>query len=293
MMDKVSIFLNNITPDVLEPEDYVRWDKIEEKVNSLRREIALLQSIRYAPDPFHDLVNLLIEGPTILRVLKTLIAHTPDEIIFPDNRYINFKNDEKHLKLRKDKKRAEEISKMFFDLGLLPYLKKIESLRDIVRGVLVGLEPNSRKNRRGERFESLLSALIENTVNEINKEKQTKLQVVKQLKIFLKEETKTVDFAIKEINKVKVVVEANFYSTSGSKPSETLPRSYPEVERELKEKGIGLIVISDGKGWFKMKNAIKVMLDKLSYCFTIKQARDGKLKEAILKILKNSDEGNK
>jgi len=31
-MDKVSIFLNNITPDVLEPEDYVRWDKIEENM---------------------------------------------------------------------------------------------------------------------------------------------------------------------------------------------------------------------------------------------------------------------
>jgi type II restriction enzyme len=102
----------------------------------------------------------------------------------------------------------------------------------------------------------------------------------------LTKERKKIDYVILQNNKQKIAIEVNFYSTSGSKPSEVLGRAYPEVQENLKKKGIGFIVITDGIGWERMKPVISTACEKLDYLMNIKQARNGDLEKAILKFLK-------
>jgi len=284
MERNVELFTNTLTLDILEARDYVDWEKIEKKVFQLRREIALLQSLDKEVDPLSDLSDLLTNHPNILRVLQLLIAHTPDQLTLADGRVVNFAKDIKSMCLE----RAREIAKIFIDIGLLAFLKRVRSLEDCVKGVLIGLEPNVRKNRRGKKFEEVVYQLICNTVKALEREFSVELEVIKNLKVNLKNECKTVDFGIRIKNKAEIesAIEVNFYSTPGSKPSETLPRAYSEIQSKLADKNINLIVISDGKGWIKMRSSIETMLKELKYCFTLKQAKKGYLKQALSEILR-------
>lgn len=284
MATKLDLFIDSLTPDILAPSEYVNWAKIEQRIYDLRREIALLQSLDKERNPLGDLTDLLNKYPRILEVLRLLIAHTPEKIWFADGRSIAFRKDMSAM----DESRAREIAQIFIDMKLLGFLKRIKSVEDCVKGVLIGLEPNVRKNRRGMKFETEINRLVEETVEEIKRETGLRLEIIRGLKLDLAKETKTVDFGINIGRKPKAVIEVNFYSTSGSKPSETLPRAYPEVQRGLADKNIGLIVISDGKGWLKMRGSISTMLEKLNYCFTLKQAKAGALKGALIEIIRRT-----
>lgn len=285
-MSKLDLFMQTITREVLEPGDYVDWNKINEKADELRKEIALLQSLKYSKEPAKDLAELLLQTPRVLDVLQLLVAHTPNQIWFSDGRHIHFKEDIDTLR-HNGTQRASEIANIFLDMRLIEFLKSVESVRDCVRGVLVGLEPNSRKNRRGEKFDEVVNQLVENVVADVGKALDVTLGVKRQLRVDLRGESKTVDFAINMPGEKapRAVIEVNFYSTSGSKPSETLSRAYPDVQRGLKEKGIGMIVLTDGEGWVSMKTAIETALNKLEHCYNLKQAKQGELKRALLEML--------
>jgi len=284
MTDKSTDFFLNVTPEILEPKDYVDWATIDKKVKDLRREIALLQSLDKS-DPINDLADLIHKNPKILNVLQIIIAHTPRKIYFDEkDKYIDFKEDKKAV--AEDKKRAEKVSEIFVEMGLVDFLKEVKSVEDVVKGALIGLEPNSRKNRRGAKLEAVLNNLIGSTIEKINKKYKAKLTFEPQMYVDLKQERKKIDYVILQKGEPKIAIEVNFYSTSGSKPSEVLGRAYPEVQSNLKKKGLGLIVITDGIGWEKMRPVITTAYKKLDYLMNIKQAEGGKLESAISQILR-------
>ena len=286
MNNKVFTFFNSITPEILSPSDYVNWSKINKKVRSLRREIALLQSLDIE-SPILDLADLLHNHPKILNVLKLLIAHTPDKIFFNDKeKFIDFKKDILNVKNNFD--RSKEIALIFIEMGLIDFLKEVKNIEDVIKGVLIGLEPNVRKNRRGKKLEAEINFLISETIDIINKENDTHISYKSQVSIDLINERKKLDYVILNKEKPLIAIEVNFYSTSGSKPSEVLGRAYPEVQNNLKKKGIGFIVITDGIGWEKMKPVITTAYEKLDYLMNIQQAKKGALKQAILELLQQN-----
>lgn len=283
MNKKALQFFQTLTPEILSPSDYVNWEVINRKVKVLRREIALLQSLDKS-NPVEDLTDLLHKNPKLLKVLQILIAHTPQKIFFDDkDKYIDFKEDEKVV--AGDIKRAKAIAEIFVAMGLVEFLKEVRSVEDIVKGVLIGLEPNARKNRRGSKLESVLDSLIASTIEKINKKYKTGLAFEPQMYVDLANERKKIDYVILQNGKPKIAIEINFYSTSGSKPSEVLGRAYPEVQTNLKKKGLGFIVITDGIGWESMRPVIYTAYEKLDYLMNIKQARDNMLELAIIELL--------
>lgn len=282
-MNKANLFFQTLTPEILCPIDYTDWKIIKSKVKTIRREIALLQSLD-KDDPVSDLAELLIKEPKILNVLQLLIAHTPKEIYFDDlKKHIHFKKD--ITEVAENPKRAKEVALIFVEMGLVDFLKEVKSVEDVIKGVLVGLEPNTRKNRRGTKFEMVIESLISKTIEKLNIEKGLYLSFNTQMYVDLKNERKEIDYVVLQDNKQKIGIEVNFYSTSGSKPSEVLGRAYPEVQNNLENQNIGFIVITDGFGWTKMKPVIQTAFDKLHYLMNIKQAKSGELENAILEIL--------
>ncbi len=285
MNNKALLFFQTITPEILNPADYTNWDGIKAKVKAIRREIALLQSLD-KDNPVEDLTDLLHNNPKVLKVLQLLIAHTPEKIFFDEkDKYIDFKSDLENV--ANNTERAKAIAKIFVEMGLAEFLKEVRSVEDVVKGVLLGLEPNARKNRRGAKLEAVINGLISSIIEKINKEKGLNLSFEPQMYVDLANERKKIDYVILQNGKQKIAIEVNFYSTSGSKPSEVLGRAYPEVQENLKKKGLGFIVITDGIGWESMKPVISTAYEKLNYLMNIKQARGGELKKAILEILQS------
>jgi len=280
---KVKQFFQTLTLDILKPSDYVYWDKINKKIKELRREIALLNSLDF-DNPLKDLSDLLVTNPKILDILQLLIAHTPDKIYFEQaNKYIDFKKDK--LTISKNPKRAKTIANVFIEMGLIEFLKQVKNIEDVIRGILIGLEPNARKNRRGKKLETQIKILLEKTLKEIKETTNLNLVFKTQMYVKLKSEDKRLDYMILVNNKPKIAVEVNFYSVSGSKPSEVIARAYPELQESLQKNSIHLIVISDGRGWQKMKPVIYTAYNKLHFFMNIKQAKQGLLKQSILEIL--------
>jgi hypothetical protein len=87
----------------------------------------------------------------------------------------------------------------------------------------------------------VLDSLIASTIEKINKKYKADLTFEPQMYVDLANERKKIDYVILQKGSPKIAIEVNFYSTSGSKPSEVLGRAYPEVQTNLKKKGLGFL----------------------------------------------------
>jgi type II restriction enzyme len=284
MNNNLQLFIQNITPDIIPVDRFVDWNSINKKINLLRREIALLESIDRSR-PLEDLTDILLTNCSTLDVLKLLISHTPERVYFSDGRFIDFIEDKTKI-ISGNKKRAYEIAKMFHDMSLFVFLAEVKSVRDVVKGVLIGLQPNSRKSWRGMLFEEKIKNMIGKVLVSVENSTGIKLSCEPQVNIDLKRGKKVLDYMIFKRNKPVAAIEVNFYSTSGSKPSEVLERAYPDLEKNLKDIKIPLIVITDGMGWLKMQKSIERSLRLLSHLMTIKQAERGRLEKILVDLIK-------
>ena len=283
-MNNSSTFFQSLTPDILAPSEFVDWSAINKRVKVIRREIALVQSLD-KDSPVDDLADLLSKEPKILNVLQLLIAHTPKEIYFATpGKKICFADDMKAVQTAS--RRAKEVASIFVEMGLVEFLKEVRSVEDVVKGVLIGLQPNTRKNRRGSKLEEILHGLISRTVDEINGQENLTLSLEAQMYVDLHNERKRIDYVVLQNGEQKIGIEVNFYASSGSKPAEVLGRAYPEVQQSLEAKNMGFIVITDGLGWERMKPVLATAFKKLHFLMNIKMAEKGDLKKAILEILR-------
>lgn len=261
-------FLSSLTLEVFEAEDFFDWPRIDSLLREIDPGLQKLEEFRKNPRGAR-LASLLQADPGLLKPIHLLTAHQPKRLQLSDGRYIDFETDA----LTMTPARANEIEAVLTETGVISAIAASTSLRDVVRGILIGLEPNSRKSRRGQIMEESLKKFLSTTVSEVSKKLHRELKLVPSVHIQTRAETKTVDFAVIEKGKPKVAIETNFYSTSGSKPSETLTRAYPDLQLSLKLLGIPLIVITDGAGWLKMKNVIDTALEKLDYCMNFQQSK--------------------
>ena len=281
----VKYFVESITPDILDTNNFINWSEINNKIKKLSSGINSLESLnKESKDNFRsDLKEVLaVNQASVLSVLKLLIGHSPDLLNLPDGRKLEFKKSQD----------AGYIANIFLDLGIFELLQSTNSIEDILKGVLIGLYPNTRKNIRGEVFEEKIKKMIQSVISEVKNELGQTIIFKEKVTIVLSNEKKNVDYAFFLIDETKpfAVLETNFYSTSGSKPSETVARAYPDLQNELNKIGILLIVISDGQGWFKMKNVLLSASQKLDYLFNFKQANGAALKSVLLStIIKEGD----
>jgi hypothetical protein len=267
--------MSTLTDEVLSSKTFIDWTRIYAFAEDYRRELALVGSLS-KETPVEDLADLLVTYPRVLPLLRSLIA-SAERLALIDGFTIDFKADQSRVTTG-DKNRALQIATCFEAIGLLRELMVMKSVLDYSKGVLVGLEPNKHKNRRGSAFQSQVGALVRTTVDEISVTFQPKLQVGEGHGLEVKiGRRKYPDFGVLAGSpaKLEIAIEANFYASSGSKPLETLTSAYPEVQRQLANLGISLIVITDGMGWKRMKPSLAVALDSLHYLMNFTLAGGG------------------
>ncbi len=77
-------------------------------------------------------------------------------------------------------------------MGLVEFLNEVRSVEDVVKGVLLGLEPNVRKNRRGTKLEIVVNDLVSFTIDKINRKRKPNLSFEPQMSVDLANEKKKI-----------------------------------------------------------------------------------------------------
>jgi len=253
------------------------------KVDNIKVELNILNSLIGSKNIESDFENLVAEYPKVLKCIPILLAVRSREIytIDSDGEYLfnfakqNYSIDEYIMFMRKT--------------GLFSLISEhlINNLVDYVTGVEVGLDSNGRKNRGGHLMEDLVESYLvqaglqrnvdyfkEMYLSDVEKKWHLDLSSISNQG----KAKKRFDFVVKK-DKTVYAVEANFYSSQGSKLNETA-RSYKTIALEAKEiDGFAFVWFTDGQGWKSARHNLEETFDVLDNMYCITDMENGIVKE--------------
>ena len=251
---------------------YVDFEKIYGKVDSIKVELNILNSLIGSHNIEKDFTGLIEEYPKVLKCIPLLLAVRGREIyaIDGDGEYIfNFYKPNYDIK---------DYVMFMRKTGLFKLISEriINNLVDYVTGVEVGLDSNGRKNRGGHLMENLVESYLikagfrrgtdyfkEMYIADIEQKWSIDLSSISNKG----KAKKRFDFVVKNNNTV-YAVEANFYASGGSKLNETA-RSYKTIALEAKDiRGFAFVWFTDGEGWFSARHNLEETFDIMDniYC---------------------------
>jgi type II restriction enzyme len=278
-------FFETLTPGVIPRDHFIDWDQIKGKCKAYEDAIEYFQEIS-SSDPkkiVAEIQGSLLSADDPLQIIKggfELLGHTNDYYV-SDRDNLDLETVAGEILLEGSEKAASQVATLLLDLGLRNVLlqKDIESA---FLGVQVGLESNRRKSVGGAVFNQWTQSLLESSCALLGGEYEVRSET--QIKYKDSQTKKKVDFAIFHKQKIRIGVEVNFYTTSGSKPSE-IKRAYETVNREFQDVGVELVWITDGAGYLKMKKALEEAFQKHPNTYNYEMARRY-LKEDIYEFLR-------
>lgn len=277
-------FFDSLTPGVIPRGQFIDWDQIKAKCAEYTDVTEYLETLRgmKSGQVIADIKGTLLSVDDPFHMLKgafEILGHTNDYYV-SDVDNLDFHDAATAIK-KGSEKTAEQCASLLADLGLRNVLQ-CEDTASSFLGVQVGLESNRRKSVGGKVFNEWVKQLLESTCALLGAE----YSVAPEVKIRYKgsDTGKRVDFAIVYRGQVRIGVEVNFYTTSGSKPSE-IKRAYENVNRELNRVGVELVWITDGAGYLKMKQSIEEAFSTHPNTYNYEMARRH-LKVDILDFLK-------
>ncbi|MGN1079563.1 MAG: type II restriction endonuclease [Alphaproteobacteria bacterium] len=262
---------------------YVDFEKVYGKVNSVKIELNILNSLIGSKDIENDFKKIVAEYPKVLKCVPILLAIRSYEIyaIDGDGEYL--------FNFTKPNYSIDEYIMFMQKTGLFSLISEhlINNLVDYVTGVEVGLDSNGRKNRGGHLMENLVESYFvkaglikgvdyfkEMYLSDIEKKWDLDLSSISNQG----KAKKRFDFVVKK-GKTVYAVEANFYSSQGSKLNETA-RSYKTIALEAKEiDGFAFVWFTDGQGWKSARHNLEETFDVLDNMYCIADLENGIVKE--------------
>jgi len=252
-------FYDSLMPSNTTKDYFVNWKKVFKQVNELLPEIYLLNSLIKIPKNEKEikLQEILKTYPKTRSVIPLILIVKDQVSLLKVNELAT-----EFYSVNFSKSEPKEIVRFCKDVGILELLENVKDLHDYLVGVGVGRDSNARKNRSGEIFSSILEKFfVANNIKVVKEDPNFE---------FTDPETKRKkrpDFVIYKNDKPKLLLEVNFYNSTGSKPIEIV-ESYIKLQQDLsKEKEINFVWITDGPAWLKMKKGLNVGFKEIDYLF--------------------------
>lgn len=266
---------------------FVDWEKVKRNIDELKIEIGLLTSLIGSNDIYKDFKNLITKYPEVVKALPLIVAlrdknikvietiDSPQSVrsfLFDTSRLLNYDH-------------IEDIYEFCNKTGIIDLLKELNSIKDYLTGVEVGMDTNARKNRSGIAMELAVLPLIETIVKadldlDFLFQKQFKeIENLWGLSIPAHLKERKFDYVIKK-GDVLINIEVNFYSGGGSKPQEIVD-SYINRQDELHDGKWKFIWITDGYGWRTGKNQIYRAFEEIDFLLNLEFCRQGILNKII------------
>ena len=262
---------------------YIDFEKVIKNVDEIKVELNILNSLIGSKNIEDEFEKIVTKYPEALKCIPLLLAVRGNEIYAQDEEgafLYNFKT------MNYD---VEQYKVFMRKTGLFDMIANhiVNNLVDYVLGIETGLDSNGRKNRGGHQMEDLVEKYIVAAGFEknVNYFKEMYLSdVEKQWNLDLSsisnqgKAKKRFDFVVKK-DKTVYAVEANFYSSQGSKLNETA-RSYKTIALEAKEiDGFAFVWFTDGQGWKSARNNLEETFDVLDNMYCITDLENGIVKE--------------
>lgn len=246
----VQSFLDTIMPGVIPIAEFVDWKQIDKKAEIYKRALEFFENIEMGA--LTDALLADDEPYTLVKCAFELLAHTSQEFVTQEYD-ININEIAKRI-ANGDEESASLVSLMLENAGLGKLLDE-ESIASLFTGVQIGLETHRRKNVGGTLFKKLVAENLYEIKSNLE-HNFPGLRISEEVNIQGdRTNEKRVDFALSYRGKLVAAIEVNFYTTTGSKPTE-IKRSYGQLLEWLNRKAIRLIWITDGKGYRSMKKSL-------------------------------------
>ena len=258
---------------------YVDFDKIYRNVDKLKIELNILNSLIGSNDIENDFEEILKKYPETLKCIPLLLAVRGREIYAIDS------DGEYTFSFKKMNYSIEEYKMFMRKTGLFDLIQNhiISNLVDYATGVETGLDSNGRKNRGGYLMENLVESYIVKAgfKKDINYFKEDYISSIeKRFNIDLSslsnqgKAEKRFDFVIKTDNMI-YGIEANFYTSGGSKLNETA-RSYKTLALESETiDGFTFVWFTDGCGWKSARHNLEETFDVMEHIYNISDLENG------------------
>lgn len=258
---------------------YTDFEKVYDNTDKIKVELNILNSLVGSKNIENEFRDIVKSYPKTLKVIPILIAKRESEIKITDadkNYVFNF---------AKPNYTIDEYVTFMDKTGLFDLLQNhiIHSLVDYVMGVEVGMDTNGRKNRTGDAMEDLIESYLQKAglIKDSTYFKEmyiSKIQSRWGIDLSAISNTgkteKRFDFVVKTDNKI-YGIEANFYSSGGSKLNETA-RSYKAIALESKEiEGFEFVWFTDGIGWNTAKHNLEETFDVMEHIYSIADLERG------------------
>lgn len=262
---------------------YIDFEKVHRKVNRIKIELNILNSLIGAKNIEQDFEELINRYPETLKCIPLLLAVRANEIYAIDG------DGEFTYNFKKQNLPVEQYKIFMKKTGLFDLMQNhiINNLVDYVTGVETGLDSNGRKNRGGHLMENLVETFIQKAgfIKNENYFKEMYIhQITDKWKLDLSAISnqgkieKRFDFVIKT-SKMIYGIETNFYGSGGSKLNETA-RSYKTLALEIDTiDGFTFVWFTDGKGWIKARNNLEETFDVMEHIYNIKDLENGVITE--------------
>ena len=289
-LSTVDAICSNLTGTLIETnfswDFFVNWSKAIGNRDVFRYELALLKSLRNSSDPISDLRDLFRKYPEVIKVIPLLIACRDGLLKVLDSLEtgLQFTTFDFSKKLYDDEE-IEDMVSFTEKTGLLEALCHMDSATDYLLGVEVGLDTNARKNRSGLFLEKLVTEVLydmsakDSSVVSVAQKTFAHLEDRYGIRIPPTLRDRKFDYVV--ISKGKATnIEVNFYGGTGSKPSEIV-NSYINRAQALSSEGWRFVWLTDGQGWRKMQNQLRVGIANIDYVINAKLLRDGLLEKVI------------
>lgn len=259
---------------------YVNWEKVKRNMLKCVTEISILNSLSKVGvnERKAKLKEIMKKYPEVIPIIPLIIAIREKNIVILDVGDSLFFKKIRFNKGIKDEE-IDDIIDFCDKSGIINLFGEINDLYTYLLGMEVGLDSNGRKNRSGKIFENILELLLKKKIRESNKNLVLKPQ---DTNIKLRRR-KIPDFVIYQDNEPKIVIECNFYGSTGSKPIETA-NAYIDLQKKLDEKNLIFIWVTDGPAWKKMQDTVRNSFNEIDFPMNY-HILDKKINELFLKLL--------
>ena len=267
-------------------EYFINWHKVFTNVNSIEKELNILNYLIGKDNLESELFTLIKQYPEIIATFPALIALRDNSVdILIDSTKFIYKN----YNFKKRKLGDHDIfnlTEFIIKSGIGEVLsnKRIKNLVDYVTGVEVGLDSNGRKNRCGTLMEQIVEVYIKdlckrNDFEYLPQADALKIQAKWDIEIQLDKSSRNIDFVIKNKNRL-FFIEVNFYGGGGSKLKSTATE-YHSMHGYWVNQKIEFIWITDGNGWRSALKPLREYFDKADYLLNLSMLEKGILEKII------------
>lgn len=281
-----SKWLSTFTDSISDYKYYIDFETIYKNANRYKVELNMINSLVGSKNIENEFKELIKKYPEVLKCIPILLAVRQNEIKILDNDGNKFEYNFRNMNYD-----AEQYCIFMKETGLFNLIGNhiINNVYDYVLGVESGLNSNARKNRGGHLMENLVENFIKKAGFKKNESyfKEMYLQdIEKKWNIDMSfisnnnKATKRFDFVVKT-DKCIYGIEANFYSSSGSKLNETA-RSYKMIAEEANNiSNFKFVWFTDGLGWNSARNNLQETFDTLDNIYNINDMKNNVMEKVF------------